>query len=499
MIISATPEQELITPMIDIPIRVAIPEVFKVGQEDQIKINWKNNGGQSMHFVAYDDDGNGYIDHIGWIVPHLSTQTFEIVYISKALVLDSNKNTVADIFDAVKAQDQNYANITNGQFIRVTFGRILDNSRDITIYAKPHDLSQPVTIEVYTTDGQLVATFTGIDHDGKYRVLLTGLQNPSDVFDLKVTGNVDVDYIVDPNVRYWVGGGSSSNWSATGNTNWSATSGGPNNASVPDASTDVIFDTGSSASVIDTSFSVGSLTIGSSYTGTITQNANLSVTNSGGLSGNYIQSSAATFTATNPGANTFSTTGNFSVTAGTFRRYTGMGIISDPFVIYDVYGLQGIKTNLTSSYTLNNNINAATTTGWNAGAGFVSIGNNTTSFSGNFNGNNYSISNLFINSTTTNYVGLFGYSTGKIQNLTLANASINATGTAVINGTPGIDGTAGNPGTAGGNGTAGNTGSTIYVGGLTGYNTGIISNVGISGSVVGNLSLIHISEPTRPY
>lgn len=33
--------------------------------------------------------------------------------------------------------------------------------------------------------------------------------------------------------RFFVGGGSSTNWSATGNTNWSATSGGANNDSVP--------------------------------------------------------------------------------------------------------------------------------------------------------------------------------------------------------------------------------------------------------------------------
>lgn len=44
-------------------------------------------------------------------------------------------------------------------------------------------------------------------------------------------------------------------------------------------------------------------------------------------------------------------------------------------MIFDVYGLQGMKTGTTSSYSLANNIDAATTTGWSSGAGFDPIGN----------------------------------------------------------------------------------------------------------------------------
>ena len=42
-------------------------------------------------------------------------------------------------------------------------------------------------------------------------------------------------------VKYWVGGGSSTNWDATGNTNWSLTDGGANDAAVPAAQDDVFF------------------------------------------------------------------------------------------------------------------------------------------------------------------------------------------------------------------------------------------------------------------
>ena len=81
--ISATPEQEAITPMLNVPVIIAIPEIYTLGQENQIKIQWANNGDQQMQFTALDEDGNGYIDHLQWVVPHLSTQTFQIIYISK--------------------------------------------------------------------------------------------------------------------------------------------------------------------------------------------------------------------------------------------------------------------------------------------------------------------------------------------------------------------------------------------------------------------------------
>lgn len=77
--------------------------------------------------------------------------------------------------------------------------------------------------------------------------------------------------------RYWVGGGASANWSATGNTNWSATSGGANNASVPSSTDDVTFDgaggSGNSSSTVSATITNLSFTVTSGYTQTITRNA----------------------------------------------------------------------------------------------------------------------------------------------------------------------------------------------------------------------------------
>jgi hypothetical protein len=210
-------------PLVDILASAEIPHIFKVGQESKIHINWKNNGGQAMDFNAYDTDNDGYLDYVEWTVPHLSDQIFDIIFISKAFQLDSDQNITADIYDTVKAQDGNYATIPDGNYVRATFFHPLDSNNDITIYAKPTDASVPAAIKVYPvyddgngniTEGPLLANvpdnqnpdFSNINHDGKYRILLSNLQTPTDQFDLRVTGSVDVDYVVDPSDCTGVGG-----------------------------------------------------------------------------------------------------------------------------------------------------------------------------------------------------------------------------------------------------------------------------------------------------
>jgi len=180
-----------------------IPEIYKVGQEDKIKIKWTNNDNQEVTFHASDTNNNGKLDYVEWTVPHLSTQIFEIIFISKAFYLDSNREILEDIYDTVKEQDGNFATINNNEYVRVTFEQILDSTKDITLFTKPTAGSVPVQVEVYPVymnmDGNMNEglklelvndgenpDFSNIDHDGKYRVLLTNLQMPTDVFDLKI-------------------------------------------------------------------------------------------------------------------------------------------------------------------------------------------------------------------------------------------------------------------------------------------------------------------------
>jgi hypothetical protein len=108
-------------------------------------------------------------------------------------------------------------------------------------------------------------------------------------------------------------------------------------------------------------------------------------------------------------------------------------------------------------YELDNDIDAYDTRDWNDGEGWSPIGNTTTSFTGNFNGNGHVIENLFIDNPTVNYIGFFG----KINNTesTISNLEITD-----------IDFT-----------------GSDYIGGLVAYiNDGFIQNVYVSGTISGN-------------
>ncbi len=79
--------------------------------------------------------------------------------------------------------------------------------------------------------------------------------------------------------KYWVGGGASTNWNATGNTNWSDTDGGANNATAPAAGDDVFFKS-SAACTLNVSTTVGSIDC-TGYTGTWAHNTSITITMDG--------------------------------------------------------------------------------------------------------------------------------------------------------------------------------------------------------------------------
>jgi hypothetical protein len=79
--------------------------------------------------------------------------------------------------------------------------------------------------------------------------------------------------------RYWVGGGSSSNWNATGNTNWGTASNTQDNAAEPTAADDVFFDgvgTGAADCVISANAVCRSINC-TGYANTITHNAGVTL------------------------------------------------------------------------------------------------------------------------------------------------------------------------------------------------------------------------------
>jgi len=175
---------------------VNVSEMVDVGDEGGIKIYWAENQSY-VPFDAYDLNDNGKIDYIEWITPHLSNQTFYIILIVKAEHLDENRTLIEDVYEQVKAQDNVSVNIPSGDYLRVRFEIPIDSSRDITIYAKSnYSLSN---VEVYEINGNVsVARFENITSSKFYKVYLTSLNGSQDTFDLRVSGSVDFDYVVDP-------------------------------------------------------------------------------------------------------------------------------------------------------------------------------------------------------------------------------------------------------------------------------------------------------------
>jgi filamentous hemagglutinin family protein len=134
--------------------------------------------------------------------------------------------------------------------------------------------------------------------------------------------------------------------------------------------------------------------------------------------------------ATLPG---FTASTGFNITGATFIRALGGDGVNTPYQLADIYGVQGIGSvgMLGNSYVLANNIDASVTAGWlNANGspvGFVPIGvaYPGISFTGQFDGQGHTISNLYINQPGVNDVGLFGYaSSGSISNVGLVNVSV---------------------------------------------------------------------------
>ena len=136
---------------------------------------------------------------------------------------------------------------------------------------------------------------------------------------------------------------------------------------------------------------------------------------------------------------------------------SGSGTLVDPYKIENLNNLYWIAENSArwaSNYIQIADINAAATSSWFSGAGWTPIGNSTTQFTGTYDGQNYTITGLFINRALTNYIGLFGYTNGAlIASLHLTSVSI--------------------------------TGHDV-VGGLVGYNySSTISNCSSSGAIIG--------------
>ncbi|MFG1431392.1 GLUG motif-containing protein, partial [Xanthobacter sp. V2C-4] len=175
---------------------------------------------------------------------------------------------------------------------------------------------------------------------------------------------------------------------------------------------------------------------------------------------------------------------NFVLGSGTtFLRATGgNGAAATPYQIADLYGLQGLASSslLAQNFVLVDDINAAPSSGWNAGAGFLSIGDATTAFTGSLDGAGHTISGLAVNRPTIS-AGLFGTigGGGSVSNLTVAGA-VSGLDTGLLAGANG--GTVSNVTTSGSvdNDGAASAGA---LGGIAGTNSGTITGSSSSATV----------------
>jgi hypothetical protein len=163
---------------------------------------------------------------------------------------------------------------------------------------------------------------------------------------------------------------------------------------------------------------------------------------------------------------------NYTISETTFAA--GSGTAGDPYQIDSWYSLNAVRNNLSAYYILTANLSSATQYYSGIGNSWVPIGNSTIGyeFSGNFNGQNNTISNLKINLPSTFNVGLFGGSSGDISNLGLIN--VNISGSDVVGGLVGYQ----TGGTVSNSYSTGNvTGVGVGTGGLVGYQvSGAVSN-----------------------
>lgn len=248
---------------------------------------------------------------------------------------------------------------------------------------------------------------------------------------------------------YWVGGGSSANWNAVSNTNWSLSSGGallP--TTIPTSADDVIFDFGAANATINLGVTVLAFRKDSGYTGTITRNVGLIVV------GNFTDNTASAWAGTSglqiSGTSTMTSNGQTWGAPLTFNNAATRTLVGNWSVT--TLTIQGGTTTLnkTGSETLtvtngmsmgngfNGTINVILTGGtWSGGTGFgcasltiagnVTISNNTAL---NISTLIYSSGTVTVSAGTFNLIGNCTLNTAGI---TWSNISINGAGIYTIN------------------------------------------------------------------
>jgi hypothetical protein len=223
---------------------------------------------------------------------------------------------------------------------------------------------------------------------------------------------------------YWVGGGSSANWNAVSNTNWSLSSSGvllP--TTIPTSADDVIFDFGTVNATISAGITILSFTKSVGYTGTITRNAALTV------AGNFTDNTASAWAGSSglviSAASTMTSNGQtwgapltFNSATITIRRLIGNWTVSSVSILATAATL---NKNTTETLTITNGMSMGN--GFNGTVDVILTGG-IWSLGSSFACNSLTIAgNVTINNGVTIGVTTITYSSGTVTHLGLLNMS----------------------------------------------------------------------------
>jgi len=105
----------------------------------------------------------------------------------------------------------------------------------------------------------------------------------------------------------------------------------------------------------------------------------------------------------------------------------GSGMQTGSLLVTSCSQLQDMREDLTEDYLITNLINCTYTYLWNGGLGFEPVSNISSQFSGSLNGQNYYITDLFIDRPAEQNIGIIGYTTSgssPFDNITIVDATI---------------------------------------------------------------------------
>ena len=159
----------------------------------------------------------------------------------------------------------------------------------------------------------------------------------------------------------------------------------------------------------------------------------------------------------------------------------GISYETTEFLITNCVELQNIKNNLSATYYLANDVDCSDTVNWNTGAGFEPIGDLANKFTGIFDGQNYKITDLYINRPADSSIGLFGRADAgsEVKNVGLENNNLTGdsySGSLVSN----------NHGAISNCYVTGNITAGESTAGLVAQNSGTITNCYVTGNVIIN-------------